>query len=241
MPKFSNGFFLSCFLFACIICTPAVIIASASTVEAPKRRKHMEDEIRPGYTRVSTILDPLYPKAGIPEEVLQNKCRIGDEVHRAIFLHASGFPTLLSPDAQPYFDSFLRWEESSQMKIVLKYSEQRYYDNQWMITGKIDALVNLPEEEQMVMCDWKTTSSYTDSTKLSWRLQGNFYRYLLERNEIPNVHSKLLFVQLLKDGKKPRVREIEYTQDNLLMCRLGVQYYRHYEDKIKIMEARCSQ
>lgn len=188
-----------------------------------------EEEINPKYIRVTEILSPLSDFSMVPEQVLENKTRIGTEVHNAIELYLSGFPYLLSDDAKSYFESFLHWHEDSNVRVVTNFLEERYYDDELMITGKIDALVRFPDDELLTMCDWKTTASCTVDIKRSWELQGTFYHYLLKKNEVQNINDRFLFIQLSKEGKKPRIREFEFTESNMKACRDAVKYFRHYE------------
>jgi len=182
--------------------------------------------IKPGYTRVTDILRPWSKFDGIPQEILDRKCAIGTEVHHAIHMHNEGFVPDLSPEAQPYFDSYLEWESASRVHCVV--NEMRYYDDAKQITGCIDALARFPNEEGLVMCDWKTTAYCTPDIGITWHLQGTFYHYLIEQNKVENVSNRFLFVQLKKDGKLPKVKEFEYTTEMMYKCDCALVMHRLY-------------
>lgn len=186
----------------------------------------MSHEIKDGYTRVTEILKPWNDFGGIPVEILENKRQIGVELHEAIDLHNSCIPCDVREEVQPYFDSYLEWQSASGAKVVA--NENRYYDDVLKITGQIDVLLKYPESNELVMCDWKTTHTLTPKGRVSWELQGTFYHYLMRQNDVPNIGSKFIFVQLNNKGKMPKTFEFEYTTDNMAICHSALVVYRKY-------------
>lgn len=168
-----------------------------------------EETIRLGYTRVTDILGPWNNFEAIPKDVLKNKCRIGSEVHYAIDMYNKCIPYSYEGDGVGYYNSFLCWTEEFRASAVE--SEVRYYDDEFKITGGIDAILKIPHEDRLVVADWKTCASYNKKMATSWSMQGAFYHYLLEKNDIANISNRFLYVQLDPDGKMPKIREFNYT------------------------------
>lgn len=179
------------------------------------------EEIKPGYTRVSTILKMLpkhsrnkenrqdewsYPFDNIDQEMLANKARIGSNVHAAINAHSKGEYYPLVDDERGYFDSFLSWEKSIDLHVVD--SEMRLYDNALKITGAVDMIASLQGSNDLRMIDFKCTYS---EDKDKWPIQGAFYHYLCGQNSIA-VTRDLLFVKLNKEGKSPVVYQYDAYQ-----------------------------
>lgn len=181
------------------------------------------EEIRPGYTRVSDIIKPWNDFSGIPLEVLERKKNIGTEVHKAIQAFNECIPVQYEGDGEEYFTSFLKWMRET--KVNVKYSELRLYDDTLKITGGIDALVQFPNEGNLVLVDWKTTASYTKKTARMWELQGTFYHYLLTKNGNEDLSDRIVFVQLNPDGKLPKIREFVYSPDTMALCAAAVELY----------------
>lgn len=169
------------------------------------------DDIKPGYTRVSRILDLLpaveileggvskfkYTLQEIETEVLERKTKIGKNIHEAIEVHFRGegfYP--LAESEKGYYKSFC------QIERVLKFDpyliEKRFDCENLKITGKVD-LINQTNKGLMLV-DFKTSAA-ADLKK--WTLQAAFYWYLCNANNIELI-DQALFVQLDKEGKKPK-------------------------------------
>lgn len=193
----------------------------------PNNRKFMEI-IKEGYARVTDILSiwtTVFVEDGqvigkafagsgfkIDIDVLENKANIGTNVHTAIEAHLDGFTVPLEEREQLYFDSFRKWQESSQVEVVEK--EDRYYDDELMITGKIDALVKFPGSEDLILLDFKTSAQ--ESPKM-WPLQAVMYYYLLKKNG-KKISDRLLFLKLDRYGNKAKLFEYQYTEDLFKVC-----------------------
>lgn len=174
------------------------------------------EEIKKGYTRVSEIVSVPGMFDMIPPDVLENKVRIGTNVHEAIHMDFLGFVPDLAEDEKGYYDSYLAWKEMTKASIAM--SEDRFYDDALMITGAIDGLLRFPYEDNLVAVDWKTSATCTKAIGDTWRAQGGFYHYLMEQNHVPNVSKRYLFVQLDSKGKLPKVKEFLFTQDIMNEC-----------------------
>ena len=182
------------------------------------------DKIKEGYDRVSDIVSVPGMFDMIPLEVLENKARIGTNVHEAIHMDFLGFVSDLAEDEKGYYDSFLEWKTMTKTSVSM--SEDRFYDDNLMITGAIDGLLRFPHEDNLVAVDWKTSATCTKAISDTWRAQGGFYHYLLEQNHVPNVSNRYLFVQLNPKGKLPKVKEFLFTQDIMNECLSLLHKYR---------------
>jgi len=174
------------------------------------------EEIKKGYTRVSQIVERPGMFDMIHPDVLENKVRIGTNVHAAIHMDFLGFVPDLAEDEKGYYDSYLEWKGMTKVNIAM--SEDRFYDDELMITGAIDGLLRFPYEDNLVAVDWKTSATCTKEISDTWRAQGGFYHYLLEQNHVHNVSQRYLFVQLSPKGKLPKVKEFLFTNDIWKEC-----------------------
>jgi hypothetical protein len=187
----------------------------------------MEEDIKPGYTRVTEMLSPWNNFDGIPAEILEAKRVLGTEVHELIRMFNECIPlVVVSGKKAPYFQSFLSW--MLETKVSVRQNEVRLYDDQLMITGQIDALVKFPEKDDLIILDWKTSASYNKKTGLSWALQGVFYHYLLTQNSTSNLSNTIMFVQLSSKGEMPKIREFEYSTELMRKGTAVLEAYRYF-------------
>ena len=177
--------------------------------------------IKPGYTRVSEILSQWDRFSGIDRDVLENKKRIGTNVHEAIDLYNACLPYSLEEDERGYFESYIEWRKLTQFEILA--SETRLYDDRLMITGAFDLLVKFPQEEEGSVCDLKC--SYSEDP-INWPMQGCFYRYLLTVNGGQDISQRVNFIKLDKRGYSPDVYEYDVT-NMMRVCESAVITYNH--------------
>lgn len=165
------------------------------------------------YARVTEVLSPLNNFSHIDPKVLANKARIGTSVHTAIEEDiAGGFPC---PDADGmgYFNSYLRWVK--EVKPVFTSSEQRYFDEERMLCGQIDALVNMGYNQGLPsLVDFKTSAQ---ESKTVWPMQAHLYNYLLKANGVA-VNPCFLFVKLDKAGGLPKVFSYAWDSNTQAKC-----------------------
>jgi len=176
--------------------------------------------IKPGYIRVSEILKQWDRFGNVREEVLQRKADLGTTVHEAIKAHHENVPIPLF-EGKGYLESFWKWLEASGAEIYN--GGQRYYCEKLKITGEIDALVKFPGNEELVLVDWKTSSS---PENLFWKLQGQFYIYLCETNGLA-VSNRFLFIQLDKDGGLPKAHEFKASSSLMNVCMSAYVCYKY--------------
>lgn len=165
------------------------------------------------YPRISKILKPFNDFSHIDPKVLANKCRIGTSVHQAIADDIEGeFPCPMT-DGVGYFDSYEAWK--FQINPTFLRSEVRYFDNQRMLTGQIDALIDIPNKSMLpTLVDFKTSAQ---ESRQVWPMQAHLYGYLLSKNGIL-VDSRYLFVKLNKYGNLPDVFEYTYSANVYAKC-----------------------
>lgn len=173
------------------------------------------------YTRVSTILEPFSDFKNINPQVLQNACDRGTKVHKiceGIMLGLGEYD--VSEDIKGYIDSFNHWWGEG--KEVL-HVERRFWCNKYFITGQVDLVMNT--EEGLVIVDLKTSAK---SSK-TWPIQGSAYHYLASK---AGLHiNKILFVQLRKNGKPPKIHEYKPDIDFFLSIYNVYKYFFHKENE----------
>lgn len=131
------------------------------------------------YLRVSEILARLQDFGNIDPEVLENKQKIGTNVHEAILSDSIGdYPLLETERVAAYFGSYERWKNKE--KPNYKMQIPRLYCDDLRITGEIDALADFGMKHP-TLCDWKCSA--TPNPEI-WNLQAHFYWYLLKQNGI---------------------------------------------------------
>ena len=164
------------------------------------------------YARVSDILKPFCDFSNIDEAVLNNKARIGTEVHQAINDDICQEFPMVPVAAQGYLDSYFKWKE--RLLPSFSMAETRLFCDEKMITGQIDTLVKFEGENGLVLVDFKTSAQ---ESPIVWPMQAHLYHYLLIKNGW-NVSSRFLFVKLDKNGKLPTVFQYIFDQNVRAKC-----------------------
>lgn len=191
-------------------------------------------EIKPGYTRVSSILSIVpshvdgaftYPLQHIDKEMLSNKAYLGSNVHAAIHAHVEGDIFPLSEQEQGYFESYLKWEAASQVQCME--TELRLYCDGMKVTGCIDMLGQIAGRSGSCLVDFKCTVA-EDAKK--WVLQATLYSLLLGNNRFGHVQSAL-FVRLNKNGELPTVYEYKIGNEEHIAAIATLNLYRYVTKK----------
>lgn len=178
------------------------------------------NEILPGYARISDLLARYQDFSHIPQDIFEAKRLIGTEVHEAIRLDHTGFLIPMSDRAWPYFESYDKWKKSMNGEIV--YSEQRFYCDNWKITGQVDALIKLPGDEKFTLIDYKTSHS---ENKKMWPLQGHFYHMLA--SNLFELTSQVIFIKLDKSGKNPKIFTYDINEKHKKICESILQIHKY--------------
>jgi len=171
------------------------------------------------FVRVTAVVQ--FGRAPIPEhlkEVYAAKAEIGKAVHESIHEFVTGGCPLPAEKEMGYFKSFLRWNE--ELHPVFLETEQRYFDEDKLLTGCIDGIVQLGGGEP-VLIDFKTSAKVDVDY---WRAQAHLYRHLLTKNG-KDVSQRMLFIQLNKHGELPHVEVIDYSEKTMRRCLENVDKY----------------
>lgn len=165
----------------------------------------------------------------INSDVLENKSKIGVNVHTAIHKDYEGFmPVLSSEKGLGYFESYEKWAEAYVPEYV--WMEQRLYCDKLMLTGQIDALAKFADQDQAMIIDFKTSAKVSLET---WTYQAHYYYYLMTQNTF-QVAPTMRFINLrrnstTKKGVKANVVDIPFSSDTMEIC---VRYaHRYWEDR----------
>lgn len=182
------------------------------------------------YARVSDIIRPFCNFDHIDPAILANKARIGTEVHEAIATDIVGEFPILSEECRGYYLSYCKW--THELNPVYERSEQRYFCDELMITGQIDALIkgDCPLKRP-ILVDFKTSAQ---ESKQTWTMQAHLYGYLLFKNGvIPAL--RYLFVKLNKMGKLPEVFEYSWSSNTQIKCMMAINSFWdiHRQNEIK--------
>ena len=183
------------------------------------------------HIRVSEILAQFRNLSMINPTVLREKGLIGTEVHKNIHEYKTGgleifdiYPMrdrngdikqkdnvpLWEERGKTYFDSYVMWDKENKPKFGIM--EERYYDDNLMITGQIDALMttsSLP-----VLVDFKC--AYNADLEM-WSMQAHYYKHLLQHNGI-EIADHFLFLKLDSKGRIPAVHEIKFDEKMRARC-----------------------
>lgn len=169
------------------------------------------------YARVSEILKPFTDFSHIDPKVVDNKARIGTNVHTAIAEEIAGDFPAVGDDERGYFLSYLTWV--ARLSPVFLESETRYYDDDKMITGQIDALITFKDREGLpILVDFKTSANESPKT---WPMQAHLYEWLLTSSG-KFVAPQYLFVKLAKNGGMPSVYHYKYDKNIFNLCMQAV-------------------
>jgi hypothetical protein len=184
-----------------------------------KRRKFME-EIEEGYTRVSAILSQWNHLAGIPKHILDNKCRIGTNVHAQIGASLQSIYIATEEDEKGYVESWENWYIENPLDVYLL--EKRFYDEKLKITGKVDLISKTKKGLQIL--DFKTSANPNPQI---WSLQGAFYHYLCKTSGL-TMTPQVLFIHLQTDGQKAQIHEFQITTKLWKVCEAAFLTYCHF-------------
>lgn len=170
-------------------------------------------EIKKYYIRVTEMLKPWTSFGNIPQEIIDAKSEIGTNVHEAINMHVLGLPVPnLTEREQKYFDSYLKWEEKEEPTFI--HTEERYYDDDKMVTGQIDAVVNFPGRTQGRILDFKTSSK---ASLLHWHIQLGWYHLLCLKNGL-KVDETACMLQLKDNGSAAKIHNFIIDTEITEIC-----------------------
>lgn len=195
-------------------------------------------EIKKDYIRVTDMIKPWMNWGTIPQEIIDAKAEIGTNVHEAINMSILGLPLPVMTDReQKYFDSYLKWEESEEPEFLC--TEQRYYDDDLMVTGQIDAVVKLPGRSQGRVLDFKTSSK---ASPLHWHIQIAWYHWLAFKNGLKTDDTACM-LQLKDNGSPAKAHNFIIDSKTMEICFSLHQSYTYFNqiknDKKETHSAWC--
>lgn len=165
------------------------------------------------YVRVSDILAQFNDFSKISPLVLEAKAKLGTNVHEAIGEFVQGdFPMLESEKAVGYFRSYEKWHAENKPKY--ERMEERLFCDKLMITGQMDAVVTIGDSPHHLI-DFKC--SYKPNPEV-WILQAHYYWYLCEQNGVPVNVKDMMWINLQKDGRAPKVIKFDMSGAVLARC-----------------------
>lgn len=178
---------------------------------------------------VTSILDEVLGHeefTNIPERVLQSACDRGHAVHESIeeFIKSGcKDKPKIALEYQIYIDYFNDWYDKYKPEFI--FSEQRLVSEKLGIKGIADTLYFEKYSDELIMCDWKTSSSLN---VFKTKCQLNLYLLLLEETypEYVNKIDKLKTLSLTKSGFK----YIEFEPDREL-ARAILKIYNSKKEK----------
>jgi len=156
------------------------------------------------YARVTEVLSQESNLDGIDPAIIQNKARIGSNVHAAIHELIQGECPILDRDEILYFKSFKKWADH--IRPVFVESEIRRYNEEKMLTGCIDAVIQLHGKDERIIVDYKTSSQVNSSY---WSKQAHLYAFLL-RGTCSQISDTYFFLKLDKYGELPQLVKFKY-------------------------------
>lgn len=183
-----------------------------------------KEEIKDGYTRVSEILDPFskFKYSMIPPEVLANAADRGTRVHDYCNSYANNiFLSHIDEDCEGYVKSFIKWYDDNVEKLIS--SEERIYNNEYMLTGKYDMIVRLKNDHRNTLIDIKTPVQ----SSRSWALQLSAYEILIRADSGVPIHRRIV-VQLPKSGGKSKQIEYEDHKKDQNLFLSALHLYHHF-------------
>lgn len=155
-----------------------------------------DEEILPGYLRVTEVLSPYSGYGSVPKVILDAAQEKGKNIHRYAEGQIKGIGSWdMCDDYQGYYDSFDKWWKPKEMEVIC--TETRFYCHDHRITGQMDLIMK--HEGKVKLIDFKTSCK---ENKI-WPLQGGAYHHLAKKNgyEIEEI----IFIHLQKDGKEPKL------------------------------------
>ena len=177
------------------------------------------------YARVSDVIRPFCSFGHIDPVVLANKARIGTEVHKLIADDLDDEFVVPTDETRGYFSSYLKWKE--EINPIFREWETRYFCNESMLTGQIDAIIQMPNEFAPILLDFKTS---VQESPITWNMQGHLYRYLLLKNKI-NIGDRFLFIRLNKEGLFPFVHSYNFNHVIHNKCLAAIEDFWKSEKK----------
>lgn len=152
---------------------------------------------------VTTILNKVFGQeefVNIPKHILDNAAKRGSAIHKYIedFIN-NGYFSTINLEYQIYIDYFNDWYNKYEPEFI--FSEKKLVSEKLGYKGIIDTVFFEKYSDELIMCDWKTSSSLNT---FKAKCQLNLYLLLLEEAfpEYKNKINNLKILSLTKSGFK---------------------------------------
>lgn len=157
------------------------------------------------YTRVTEVLSRYSGLDGIPPFILVNAADRGTRVHKYCELYALRMLFgEIDEDCKPYVEAFKKWFDENVEEVIE--TENRYYCDFYEITGQVDLIIRLKDQQLPCLVDIKTSSK---SSK-TWDLQTAAYKYLVKESLVYASERYVLHVK--KDETFELISYSEYDK-----------------------------
>lgn len=168
-----------------------------------------DEEILPGYLRVTEVLSPYSGYGSIDKSILERAQEKGKNIHRYAEGQIKGIGSWdTNEDYRGYYDSFDKWWNPIEMETIC--TENRFYCDTHKITGQMDLIMK--QDGKNILIDFKTSCQ---PNKI-WPLQGSAYGWLARQNDFKI--DQIIFVHLQKNGKEPKLLKYEENFPLFLKC-----------------------
>lgn len=159
------------------------------------------------YHRVTEILSSLTKYKEIPDFVLTKAKERGETLHKVIECDLNDLGMYYDVKYQKYIDSYKKFNMPGKAVLV----EHRFYNEDYMITGKCDCIAYDEEMKEYILLDWK----FTYQEGKTWELQAAAYGWLAQQQGYDI--KRIMFVRLDKKGGEPEVFNYEYKPEEFFM------------------------
>ena len=163
----------------------------------------------------------LYPFSGmkdVPQHLLDAASERGSRVHEAILALEQGIGLAeLNKNYEGYLASYELWASGREFLPC----PDRFYDDELMITGEIDGIMQ--DGDDLVIVDYKTSAKESKT----WSIQASAYSYMAKK--VGYDIKKILFIKLDKEGKEPSV--FTYQEDMETFKKVLFTYRYFFKDK----------
>jgi hypothetical protein len=189
---------------------------------------------------VTTVLKQLQDFGNIDPAIIENKGKIGTDVHKAIeaYVKQDWYP-LDEPRREAYFGSYKLWKDRERYEC--KHTELELMDENLWLIGHVDAVIRNKENGQLFLLDYKTSAKESIGMEglNIWCMQAHMYYHLLRANGY-NVSPVFYFLQLRTKKKdeehfpaNPKLYAYEYDPEVMDRCIQEVnKYWNEYDNSI---------
>lgn len=155
------------------------------------------DVVDPSYTRITEILNPFTKLHLIDREILAKAAERGTKVHDYCELYMGNLLIEeIDENCKNYVNAFIDWFDKTVQNVI--FIEKRIYDDDYMITGKADVLLQFKNSHENILLDLKTS----EIESKTWRLQTAAYAMMIEKHLKIKVHRRAC-LKLSKYPNKP--------------------------------------